>query len=105
MALTILAEQQDGLLLLTLNRPDKRNALNTEMYLALTLAFQQAALDESVHVVLLQGQQECFTAGNDLADFMGKSSKPEEALARLRLLNGLYPDGEPKPGEWIKLVR
>ena len=74
MALTILAEQQDGLLLLTLNRPDKRNALNTEMYLALTLAFQQAALDESVHVVLLQGQQECFTAGNDLADFMGKSS-------------------------------
>ena len=70
MALTILAEQQDGLLLLTLNRPDKRNALNTEMYLALTLAFQQAALDESVHVVLLQGQQECFTAGNDLADFM-----------------------------------
>ena len=74
MALTILAEQQDGLLLLTLNRPDKRNALNTEMYLALTLAFQQAALDESVHVVLPQGQQECFTAGNDLADFMGKSS-------------------------------
>ena len=74
MALTILAEQQDGLLLLTLNRPDKRNALNTDMYLALTGAFQQAALDESVHVVLLQGQQECFTAGNDLADFMGKSS-------------------------------
>ncbi|MDU1145295.1 enoyl-CoA hydratase-related protein [Aeromonas rivipollensis] len=74
MALTILAEQQDGLLLLTLNRPDKRNALNTEMYLALTEAFRQAALDEGVHVVLLQGQQECFTAGNDLADFMGKSS-------------------------------
>ncbi|MGE6121641.1 enoyl-CoA hydratase-related protein [Aeromonas media] len=74
MALTILAEQQDGLLLLTLNRPDKRNALNTDMYLALTEAFQQAAQDESVHVVLLQGQQECFTAGNDLADFMGKSS-------------------------------
>lgn len=74
MALTILAEQQDGLLLLTLNRPDKRNALNTEMYLTLTEAFQQAAQDESVHVVLLQGLQECFTAGNDLADFMGKSS-------------------------------
>ena len=74
MALTILAEQQDGLLLLTLNRPDKRNALNTEMYQALTEAFQQAAQDERVHVVVLQGQQECFTAGNDLADFMGKSS-------------------------------
>ncbi|MBV7416618.1 enoyl-CoA hydratase-related protein [Aeromonas sp. sif2433] len=74
MALTILAEQQDGLLILTLNRPDKRNALNTEMYLALTQALQQAALDERVHVLLLQGQQDCFTAGNDLADFVGKSA-------------------------------
>ena len=74
MAPTILVEQQDGLLTLTLNRPDKRNALNTQMYQALTTALQQASQDESVHVVLLQGQAECFTAGNDLADFMGKES-------------------------------
>ncbi|MGY6040399.1 enoyl-CoA hydratase [Aeromonas sp. AE23HZ002T15] len=74
MAPTILVEQQDGLLTLTLNRPDKRNALNTQMYQALTAALQQASQDESVHVVLLQGQAECFTAGNDLADFMGKES-------------------------------
>jgi enoyl-CoA hydratase/carnithine racemase len=78
MALTILAEQQDGLLILTLNRPDKRNALNTEMYLALTQALQQAARDDDVHVLLLQGQHDCFTAGNDLADFMGKSSLAED---------------------------
>lgn len=74
MAPTILVEQQDGLLTLTLNRPDKRNALNTRMYQALTAALQQAREDECVHVVLLQGQAECFTAGNDLADFMGKES-------------------------------
>ncbi len=72
MALTILAEQQDGLLTLTFNRPEKRNALNTETYLALTDALRQAARDEEVHVLLLQGQAECFTAGNDLADFVGK---------------------------------
>lgn len=74
MALTILAEQQDGLLILTLNRPGKRNALNTEMYQSLNAALQQASQDDSVHVVLLQGQSDCFTAGNDLADFMGKTS-------------------------------
>lgn len=74
MAPTILVEQQDGLLTLTLNRPDKRNALDTGMYQALTAALQQASHDESVHVVLLQGQATCFTAGNDLADFMGKTT-------------------------------
>lgn len=74
MALTILTEQQDGLLILTLNRPDKRNALNTEMYLALTEALRQATQNDAVHVVVLQGQSDCFTAGNDLADFVGKSS-------------------------------
>ena len=42
MALTILAEQQDGLLTLTFNRPEKRNALNTETYLALTDALREA---------------------------------------------------------------
>ena len=77
MALTILAEQQDGLLTLTFNRPEKRNALNTETYLALTDALRQAARDEEVHVLLLQGQAECFTAGNDIADFiaLGKDGK------------------------------
>ncbi|WDL83245.1 enoyl-CoA hydratase/isomerase family protein [Aeromonas bestiarum] len=70
----IVAEQQYGLLTLTLNRPDKRNALNTEMYLALTAALRQATQDDAVHVLLIQGQSDCFTAGNDLADFMGKNT-------------------------------
>ena len=74
MDLIIVAEQQDGLLTLTLNRPAKRNALNTEMYLALTAALRQATQNDTVHVLLIQGQCDCFTAGNDLADFMGKSS-------------------------------
>lgn len=74
MPLTILTEQQDGLLILTLNRPDKRNALNAGMYQALADALRQAARDEHVHALLLQGQSDCFTAGNDLADFVGKET-------------------------------
>lgn len=65
MAPILIAEQQDGLLTLTLNRPDKRNALNTELYKQLVAALREAAADEEVHVLLLQGQQDCFTAGND----------------------------------------
>ena len=42
--------------------------------------------------------------GQQLQDFIGKSSKPEESLARLRLLNGLYPSGEAKNGEWLKIL-
>ncbi|MEL3928673.1 enoyl-CoA hydratase-related protein [Aeromonas enteropelogenes] len=78
MAPILIAERQDGLLTLTLNRPDKRNALNTELYRQLVSELQQAAADEGVHVLLLQGQAECFTAGNDLADFVGKSSLEQD---------------------------
>ena len=74
MPLTILTEQQDGLLILTLNRPDKRNALNAGMYQALADALRPATRDEHVHALLLQGQPDCFTAGNDLADFVGKET-------------------------------
>ncbi|MFM5710730.1 MAG: enoyl-CoA hydratase-related protein [Aeromonas veronii] len=81
MAPILIAEQQDGLLTLTLNRPDKRNALNTELYQQLVAALREAAADEEVHVLLLQGQQDCFTAGNDLADFMGKNSlEPDDPI-------------------------
>lgn len=81
MAPILIAERQDGLLTLTLNRPDKRNALNTELYRQLVSELQQAAADEGVHVLLLQGQAECFTAGNDLADFVGKSSlEPDDPI-------------------------
>lgn len=62
---------QDGVLCLTLQRPDKKNALNLLMYQQLADALKQAAVDEQVKVVLLQGQDDCFTAGNDLQDFMG----------------------------------
>ncbi|MFR9719113.1 enoyl-CoA hydratase-related protein [Aeromonas diversa] len=69
---------QDGVLTLTLTRPYKRNALNTRMYQELTQALQAAREDEATRVVLIQGSEECFTAGNDLADFLGKESLGED---------------------------
>ena len=53
-----------------LHRPEKRNALTGEMYDAMSLAFDRADADAGVHVIFLHGQADCFTAGNDLADFL-----------------------------------
>lgn len=53
-----------------LNRPDKKNAITAAMYAALARAFQAAASDPQTRVVTLGGGQDCFTAGNDLHDFL-----------------------------------
>lgn len=66
----IMLQQHDGVLHLRLNRPAKKNALSQQMYRELNLALQQAALDDSIRVVLLQGTDDCFSAGNDLQDFL-----------------------------------
>lgn len=66
----ILQQRERGLLTLQLNRPDKKNALTRAMYSQLAEALEQADADTSVNAVLIQGSSECFTAGNDIADFL-----------------------------------
>ncbi|MBL8309223.1 MAG: enoyl-CoA hydratase [Burkholderiales bacterium] len=61
----------DGpILTLTLNRPDKKNALTNAMYGVLADALAQADQDDRIRCVILAGNGDSFTAGNDLADFM-----------------------------------
>ncbi|MDT4876204.1 hypothetical protein FQZ97_1116270 [compost metagenome] len=44
-------------------------------------------------------------SGQDIAALAKQSKLPGDAEASLRLLNNLYPSGEPRPGDWIKVVR
>jgi enoyl-CoA hydratase/carnithine racemase len=67
----IILQRQSGVLQISLNRPAKKNALSQQMYRELTEALSSAALDNSINVVLLQGSADCFSAGNDLQDFLG----------------------------------
>src|SRR5215469_4302177 len=53
-----------------LNRPEKRNALTSNMYEALVAAFADAEADDEIRVMLLSGEGACFTGGNDLKDFL-----------------------------------
>lgn len=67
---SLLEEQQDGILRLSLNRPARRNSLNEEVMLALTQAFSEAASDTSVRVIVL-------TATGDKAFCVGADLNPE----------------------------
>ena len=66
-------EIADGVMTLTLQRPEKKNALTGAMYDGLSDALKQAEADASVRVVLFQGDGDSFTAGNDLADFASQA--------------------------------
>lgn len=56
----------DRVAFITLNRPEKRNALNHELVAELKKAFDRAAADESAKVIVLKGNGEAFCAGADL---------------------------------------
>lgn len=60
----------DGVLLLTLNRPAKKNALTDAMYRRLAAELTRAQGDHAVSAVVLTGSGGVFTAGNDLEDFL-----------------------------------
>lgn len=71
----VLVDQQGGLLTITLNRPEARNALENSMIARLVELFTNAQHDESIRAVLLRGAGKAFCSGDDLKD-MGTDSHP-----------------------------
>lgn len=67
----VLEERRGPALWLTLNRPDKLNAINAEMVAALRDAFRRAAADDEVKVVVVTGAGRAFSAGYDIAEEVG----------------------------------
>jgi enoyl-CoA hydratase/carnithine racemase len=72
MADEILASTTDHICTITLNRPDKRNALNGTMIEQLRAAFARVAADASVRVVILRANGPAFSAGHDIGEMAGK---------------------------------
>ena len=64
----------DGVLIITLARPDKKNALTNEMYGTLADTIERAEHDHNVRVLLVQGDGDMFTAGNDVSEFAAIAS-------------------------------
>jgi enoyl-CoA hydratase/carnithine racemase len=74
---------RDRIMDIAFNRPEKKNALSDEMYLALIAGLRQAQTEEDVRVVLLRAEGDCFCAGNDLHAF--RNRKPGEGPSPGRL--------------------
>jgi enoyl-CoA hydratase/carnithine racemase len=73
----VLVDQRpDGVLSIVLARPERRNAITVAMYAALATAIENAADDAAIRVITLEGQDEDFTAGNDLGDFLQAMPDP-----------------------------
>ena len=75
----IITQENKGVFTIILNRFDKKNALNTQMYQKLCQHFEYAKNNNSIHCLLIQGNEHCFCAGNDLQDFI--ESSQNESLA------------------------
>jgi enoyl-CoA hydratase/carnithine racemase len=65
----IVTELRDRILRIQINRPQKKNALTVDMYAAMADALESAERNPDVRVVLIHGNSEMFTAGNDIVDF------------------------------------
>jgi enoyl-CoA hydratase/carnithine racemase len=71
----ILVERQGAIQRIQINRPEKKNALTGAMYTAFAEAILAADRDPGVHVMLIGGAGDAFTAGNDLRDFLAHAPR------------------------------
>lgn len=86
----LLAEREGEILVLTLNRPEKANALNETMYSGLMKNLAETARDDSVRAVVLAATGEkCFSAGADLKEFAGLDASSASAKRRTQLVRTL----------------
>lgn len=85
----VIVEKSGGVLTLTLNRPEKKNALTAAMYAVLTGAIDGAAADADVRCVLIQGNGDSYTAGNDLSEFAAINSGEGERASGNSLVSAL----------------
>ncbi|QLQ12173.1 MAG: enoyl-CoA hydratase [Brevundimonas sp.] len=81
MSRPITTSLEAGILTLSLSRPEKKNAITQAMYADLAEAMVSARENSQVRVVLLRGEGDSFSAGNDIADFIalaGQSDAPKD---------------------------
>jgi enoyl-CoA hydratase/carnithine racemase len=78
-------DDHPDLLVIRFNRPEKKNAITSAMYASMTAALQEANGDDTVRAVVFLGTEGCFSAGNDMVDFLayavsGSMEPPAAAL-------------------------
>jgi len=84
----VVVETRDRVTSIELARVDKKNALTGDMYRAMAAALAAAEADSAVRAILIYGTRDCFTAGNDLKDFLDRSAAggPSSAFSFISML-------------------
>ena len=75
----ILTHTDAGVMTITFNRLDKKNSITVAMYAAMADAVARAGSDPSVRVVLFQGHESIFSAGNDIGDFLNQPPSTQDS--------------------------
>lgn len=90
----ILVHTEDGVATLSFNRLERKNSITSAMYAAMADAVEQAAADAAVRVLVIQGHETVFSAGNDIGDFLNQPPATVDAPV-FRFLRGIA--SFPKP--------
>ncbi|MHB1502798.1 MAG: enoyl-CoA hydratase/isomerase family protein [Acidimicrobiales bacterium] len=84
---TIVVERSGGVVSVTLNRPERKNAANALMWQELLATFRQVARDSADRVMVVTGAGGAFCSGADITDPSGVGGEPDDPhLVRMRLL-------------------
>jgi enoyl-CoA hydratase/carnithine racemase len=90
----IVTERSGSILDVQLNRPSKKNAMTSSMYITMADVLDGAAKDDDIRVVLWHGAGDSFSAGNDVEDFMKNPPGPGES-PQARLISALIDFEKP----------
>ncbi|MBM3133170.1 MAG: enoyl-CoA hydratase [Chloroflexi bacterium] len=101
---TLKVEKQDGVATITLNRPEKLNAICPELVNDLLGAIDDVGRDEGVRAALLTGAGRAFSAGGDIQDLLSQTKDPLETMANSRLGAAIVTGIRTMPKPWIAAV-
>ena len=79
----IIVADEDSTRTITMRRPEKKNTLTQEMYLAMSDAIDSAQSNRAIRCLIITGSSGVFTAGNDIGDFLQAATASED-VARPR---------------------
>ena len=88
---TIVVEKEDGLTTITLNRPEKRNAMSPQLHREMYSVLSELRFDKETRVVVITGAGESFCAGQDLKQyFIEMESQPERVKEEIRGISRVW---------------
>jgi len=88
-------QQQQAVLVIQIDRPEKKNALTRNMYRALAEGIRQADASAEINVILLRGAEQCFTSGNDVNDFVSQQGDADNERPSLQFMRALCEARKP----------